>query len=87
MSLEFSQAPQASSSLQGLLEFLAYEPFYHPREWDSIIKAPGRLGSLRQLLHGVMLRRTQADVGECLHRALTPYQQLPGSCSCSAPFE
>eukprot|EP00887_Chlorella_sp_A99_P005493 scaffold1.g5493.t1 len=54
--------------LKGLLEFLAYEPFYHATEWRALLQAgyeartaPGLL-SLRALLRGVMLRRAKADV-------------------------
>lgn len=61
---------------QGLLEFLAYEPFYDNRNWSSLVLRRGeagleRLMPLCSLLKGVMLRRTKEDVGalvspECL---------------------
>ena len=55
--------------LQGLLEFLAYEPFYHSHVWRALLQKP-LLGNhpdaktpLRSLMQGVMLRRTRAHVG------------------------
>ena len=53
---------------QGLLEFLAYEPFYDNRNWSSLVLRKGeagleRLMPLCSLLKGVMLRRTKDDVG------------------------
>ncbi|KAL0028145.1 hypothetical protein WJX77_009970 [Trebouxia sp. C0004] len=55
--------------IQGLLEFLAYEPFYHSMVWRSLLHGPlegnhpeGSL-PLRNLMQGVMLRRTKAHVG------------------------
>jgi hypothetical protein len=55
-------------SVQGLLEFLAYEPFYDNRSWSSLVlrrheTGPERLLPLCSLLKGVMLRRTKEDVG------------------------
>ena len=54
--------------MQGLLEFLAYEPFYANRNWSSLVlrkgeAGPERLLPLCSLLRGVMLRRTKDDVG------------------------
>ncbi len=58
------------SVTQGLLEFLAYEPFYHSTVWRSLLHGPlegkhpeGSL-PLRSLMQGVMLRRTKAHVGQ-----------------------
>ncbi len=58
------------SVAQGLLEFLAYEPFYHSTVWRSLLHGPlegnhpeGSL-PLRSLMQGVMLRRTKAHVGQ-----------------------
>lgn len=53
---------------QGLLEFLAYEPFYDNRNWGSLVLRKGEAGLERllplcSLLKGVMLRRTKDDVG------------------------
>jgi hypothetical protein len=53
---------------QGLLEFLAYEPFYEGRAWAALLlrrgeAGAGRLLPLCALLRGVMLRRTKDDVG------------------------
>ena len=55
--------------IQGLLEFLAYEPFYHSNVWRGLLHGPlesnhpeGSL-PLRSLMQGVMLRRTKAHVG------------------------
>ncbi|KAK9915395.1 hypothetical protein WJX75_008587 [Coccomyxa subellipsoidea] len=53
--------------IQGLLEFLAYEPFYDNRSWSSLVlrrheTGPERLLPLCSLLKGVMLRRTKEDV-------------------------
>ncbi len=53
---------------QGLLEFLAYEPFYDNKSWSSLVlrrheTGPERLLPLCSLLKGVMLRRTKEDVG------------------------
>ena len=48
---------------QGLLEFLDCTPYYHQREWDMIINTQGRMKMLQSLLHGIMIRRTHADVG------------------------
>ncbi|KAK9805425.1 hypothetical protein WJX73_004310 [Symbiochloris irregularis] len=48
--------------LGGLLEFLAYKPFYQTREWDAILTMPEWVGAIKQLLHEVMLRRSHADV-------------------------
>ena len=55
-------------ALQGLLEFLAYEPFYDSRIWSSLVlrrgeAVPERLAPLCSLLQGVMLRRTKDSVG------------------------
>ena len=55
-------------ALQGLLEFLAYEPFYDSRIWSSLVlrrgeAGPERLAPLCSLLRGVMLRRTKDSVG------------------------
>ena len=55
-------------ALQGLLEFLAYEPFYDSRSWSSLVlrrgeAGPERLAPLCSLLRGVMLRRTKDSVG------------------------
>ena len=54
--------------MQGLLEFLAYEPFYDGRAWGQLLlrrgeAGPQRLLPLCSLLRGVMLRRTKEDVG------------------------
>lgn len=55
--------------VQGLLEFLAYEPFYHNNVWRALLLQPLQGGHsdaktpLRSLVHGVMLRRTRAHVG------------------------
>lgn len=57
--------------VQGLLEFLAYEPFYHNDVWRAVLQKPllGRhpdaTTPLRSLMQGVMLRRTRAHVGTC----------------------
>ncbi len=53
---------------QGLLEFLAYEPFYDNKSWGTLVLrkhelGPERLLPLCSLLKGVMLRRTKEDVG------------------------
>lgn len=53
---------------QGLLEFLAYEPFYDSKSWSALVlrrheTGPERLLPLCSLLKGVMLRRTKEDVG------------------------
>lgn len=54
--------------VQGLLEFLAYEPFYDNRSWNQVVlrkheSGLERLLPLCSLLKGVMLRRTKQDVG------------------------
>jgi hypothetical protein len=54
--------------VQGLLEFLAYEPFYDGKSWNNLVlrkheTGPERLLPLCSLLKGVMLRRTKEDVG------------------------
>ena len=55
--------------VQGLLEFLAYEPFYHNNVWRALLLQPLLGGHtdaktpLRSLVQGVMLRRTRAHVG------------------------
>ncbi|KAK9805422.1 hypothetical protein WJX73_004034 [Symbiochloris irregularis] len=48
--------------LGGLLDFLACEPFNQDKEWKSIVNSPGYVGAVKQILHRIMLRRTQADV-------------------------
>ena len=56
--------------LQGLLEFLAHEPYYARAHWNHLLLKPleqhGSDGALplMQLLKGVMLRRTKRHVGE-----------------------
>ena len=56
----------------GLLEFLAYEPYHHAPVWRGLLQhlyerqSVGGLLSLRALLRGVMLRRSKANVGECM---------------------
>lgn len=60
----------ATCTAAGLLEFLAYEPYYHSTVWRGLLQdlyeqqSVGGLLSLRSLLRGVMLRRSKADVGE-----------------------
>ena len=63
---------QESNRVQGLAEFLAYEPFYHSEQWHRLVAGPlegphpdGSL-PLKGLLQGVMLRRTKAHVGRIL---------------------
>ena len=57
--------------VKGLLEFLAYEPFYRSAAWRGLVQGEfsergvAGLLSMRALLRGVMLRRSKADVGEC----------------------
>lgn len=57
--------------MKGLLEFLAYEPFYHHLNWAGLVqkeysaRSASGLLSMRALLRGVMLRRSKADVGTC----------------------
>ncbi len=60
-----------TGTAQGLLEFLAYEPFYDNKSWSSLVlrryeTGPERLLPLCSLLKGVMLRRTKEDVGAVL---------------------
>ena len=60
--------PIRLARVQGLLEFLAYEPFYDGRAWGALLlrrgeAGPQRLLPLCSLLRGVMLRRTKDDVG------------------------
>ena len=59
--------------LQGLLEFLAHEPYYTRAHWNHLLLKPleqhGPDGALplMHLLKGVMLRRTKRHVGEQLY--------------------
>ncbi len=59
--------------MQGLLEFLAHEPYYTRAHWNHLLLKPleqhGPDGALplMQLLKGVMLRRTKRHVGEQLY--------------------
>ena len=61
----------ASMSIQGLLEFLAAEPFYHGSVWTGLLEDPYRKGNfagaapLMALLPSILLRRTQQDVRKC----------------------
>ena len=54
---------------QGLLEFLACEPYFDGNFWKALMQpyceytTPERLLRLCSLLRGVMLRRTKDDVG------------------------
>jgi len=76
------------SVAQGLLEFLAYEPFYHSTVWRSLLHGPlegkhpeGSL-PLRSLMQGIMLRRTKAHVGQsspitCAYKCLTHHSCEP----------
>ena len=76
--------------VQGLLEFLAYEPFYHNDVWRAVLQKPllGRHSDattpLRSLMQGVMLRRTRAHVGTCL----PPPPPCTDPCTdpCTTPF-
>ncbi len=53
---------------QGLLEFLAAEPYYHSNVWQTLLEDPYRKGTfagaapLMSLLPSLLLRRTQHDV-------------------------
>ena len=63
---------------QGLLEFLAYEPFYDNKNWSSLVLRKGETGLERllplcSLLKGVMLRRTKDDVGRPLCTCFPPF--------------
>ena len=54
--------------VRGLLEFLAFDPFYRNKFWNRQLKkeyesfSPVGLLSMRSLLRGVMLRRSKKDV-------------------------
>ena len=59
---------QQTGRLQGLLEFLACEPYFDSKVWNALIQPYNEHGSERltrlcSLLRGVMLRRTKEDVG------------------------
>lgn len=51
---------------QGMLEFLAADPFYENKLWEFMYWCPDRLPVLQNLLHGIMIRRTNDEVGEPL---------------------
>ena len=69
--------------MQGLCEFLAYEPYYHSPYWRALlqtpydIRRPAGVVAFRQLLQGVLLRRTKASVSQQLALPPCVWEDLP----------